>query len=67
MKTTNEILIEGYEILSEKLGLIDAEKFIDYIQRESFDYTKWQREFFKNKSALEINTDTLELRKNENK
>jgi len=64
MRTSNEILIEGYEILNEKLGLIDAEKFIAYIQREPFDYTEWQRKLFKNKSAKEISKEAMEFRKN---
>ena len=64
MRTSNEILIEGYEVLNEKLGLIDAEKFIAYIQREPFDYTEWQRKLFKNKSAIEISKEAMEFRKN---
>jgi len=64
MRTSNEILIEGYEVLNEKLGLIDAEKFIAYIQREPFDYTEWQKKLFKNKSAKEISKEAMEFRKN---
>ena len=63
MRTNNEILVEGYEALSEKLGLIDSEKFIAYIQREPFDYTEWQRKLLKNKSAVKISKEAMEFRK----
>jgi hypothetical protein len=34
----------GMQILIEKLGNIDAEKFISLILREPFDYTEWRKE-----------------------
>ena len=61
MKTSNEILIEGYEALTNKLGLIDAEKFIVYIQREKFDYTVWQKELLKDQSAKDISKKAAEF------
>jgi hypothetical protein len=30
--------------LLEKLGEVDAERFISMIKRDTFDYTEWQRE-----------------------
>lgn len=36
----------GIACLVEKLGVIDAERFIVEIKRDRFDYTKWQREYF---------------------
>jgi hypothetical protein len=33
-------------ILSEQLGLVEAERFIVLIRRESFDYTKWRQNIF---------------------
>jgi hypothetical protein len=32
--------------LSKHLGLVEAERFIMLIQREPFDYTKWQENLF---------------------
>ena len=37
---------EGMRILTEKLGPVEAERFIVLMNREPFDYTKWQRDLF---------------------
>ena len=44
----NETLLkrEGMKILTEKLGPVEAERFIVLMNREPFDYTKWQRDLF---------------------
>ena len=34
------------QILCEHVGVINAEKFLVMIKRESFDYTEWQREHY---------------------
>jgi hypothetical protein len=49
------------------LGLLDAEKFVVYIQREPFDYSEWQRNLFKGKSAKEISKLAMESLNKENK
>ena len=36
----------GMACLVEKLGIVNAERFIATIKRENFDYTTWQREYF---------------------
>lgn len=36
----------GFACLVEKFGIVDAERFIALIKRDSFDYTAWQREYF---------------------
>ncbi|MCL2472358.1 MAG: hypothetical protein FWF26_01655 [Treponema sp.] len=38
---------KGMNILSENLGLVDAERFISLILREPFDYTEWQQDLYK--------------------
>ena len=40
MRTDTEIKMSGYEILSNNLGMIEAERFISLIQRDKFNYTK---------------------------
>jgi len=37
----------GMKILKEKLGLMEAERFVTLILREPFDYTKWRQDFVK--------------------
>jgi hypothetical protein len=43
---TIELLARGMDCLIRNMGVVDAEYFIAAVQREKFDYTKWQREYF---------------------
>jgi hypothetical protein len=36
------------KVLSETLGVVEAERFITIILREQFDYTQWRQDLFKN-------------------
>jgi len=62
MRTDTIIRNEGMKILRDTLGLVEAEKFIMLIQREPFDYTKWQEDLFEDMSIEEISTKANELR-----
>jgi len=53
---------EGMKILSDNLGMVEAERFIMLIQRESFDYTKWQEDLFEDMSIKEISEKAAEFR-----
>ena len=53
---------EGMKILSDNLGIVEAERFIMLIQRESFDYTKWQEDLFEDMSIEEISEKAAEFR-----
>lgn len=44
MKTDTTIRKEGMSVLLEKLGSVDAERFITLIIREPVDYTEWRRD-----------------------
>ena len=47
MNNINTDIIEaGLACLFEHLDYIDAQRFIAEIKRDSFDYTKWQRQYF---------------------
>jgi hypothetical protein len=54
MKTDTLIKNEGMEILSKYLGMVEAERFIMLIQREPFDYTKWQENLFEDITIEEL-------------
>ena len=45
---------QGMRILSERLGLVEAERFIALIIREPFDYTKWQQDLYTDLSLKEL-------------
>lgn len=54
MNNAVEIMDTGFACLVEKLGVVNAERFIAMIKRESFDYTIWRKEYFKNMNLEEI-------------
>lgn len=57
--STAEILKSGMECLTDKLGVINAERFIATIIREQLDYTKWQKDYFDNMTSEEFNDKLL--------
>ena len=54
MLTDTLLRNEGMRILSDNLGLVEAERFISLIIREPFDYTKWQESLFEEMSLEEL-------------
>ena len=44
----------GMKYLTEKLGVVDAERFISLIIKEPFDYTTWHRSQFSGMTVREI-------------
>lgn len=63
MLTETEIKIKGIKILAEQMGKVDAEKFISILLREPFDYTKWQKDLFKDITVDELSSLAVEDRK----
>ena len=66
MKADALIKTEGMNTLIKNLGLIEAERFVMLIQKETFDYTKWQENLFNDMTIEEIYNNAAELR-NKNK
>lgn len=62
MITDEELKVEGLKVLTEALGDVQAEKFIALIIRSPFDYTKWQRKLWIEKSVEEISEAAMKLR-----
>lgn len=46
MTSDIEIMSRGISCLLDVLGEVETERFIAVINREKFDYTKWQRQRF---------------------
>ena len=63
MMTNTEIKVKGLRILTETLGLVEAERFVALIQQEPFDYTKWRDGLFEDLTVEEISQKAMELRK----
>ena len=54
MLTDTLLRQEGMSILSDRLGLVGAERFIALIIREPFDYTKWQENLYEDMTLDEL-------------
>lgn len=61
MKTDTELKMETINILINHLGLVETEKFISILQKEPFDYTKWQRGLWKDKTVKELSKEAMEF------
>ena len=57
MDRTVEIMDAGFACLVEKLGVVDAERFVATIKRDSFDYTIWRREYFEKMDLEQVSAE----------
>ena len=46
MQSNAVLLDKGMRILSEQLGMVEAERFIVALRREPFDCTEWRQNLF---------------------
>ncbi|MDR1873880.1 MAG: hypothetical protein LBQ90_02540 [Synergistaceae bacterium] len=67
MLTNTVLKDEGMRILSEQLGLVEAERFITLIRQESFDYTKWRQGLYKDVPLDIFLRDAQEYRNKQHK
>ena len=49
-----QLRAEGMRLLREKLGLVDAEVFINLLLKDHFDYTQWQETLWEGKTLDDI-------------
>jgi len=54
IKSENALRAEGMKLLIEGLGAVNAERFINYVKTDSFDYTEWQQDLWKGRTIEEI-------------
>ena len=64
MMSDTVLKCRGLDILTEALGLVDAERFVSLISRESFDYTEWQQDLYKDVSLDEFYHNVMNFREN---
>ncbi|MDX1960003.1 MAG: hypothetical protein SFU98_15660 [Leptospiraceae bacterium] len=67
MRTDTEIRLEGMKILFSNMDIVEAEKFISIIQRDKFDYTKWQQNLYEGFSVRELSRKAMLLREKKRK
>ena len=63
MRSEIEIAYDGMDVLIERLGMVEAEKFISMIHRESFDYTEWRKKLWPDKTVRELSREAMGYRK----
>ncbi|MCL2118719.1 MAG: hypothetical protein FWH27_09875 [Planctomycetaceae bacterium] len=56
------LLEKGMNILFERLGQVDAERFIYLVNKEPFDYTKWHQNLSEGMTGREISAAAMKLR-----
>ena len=49
----------GMTCLIEKLGIVEAERFISVLIREKADYTQWRQRYFDNVSSDDFHAAAL--------
>ncbi len=54
MTSTFELMDTGMKYLIERLGTVEAERFISIIIKEKSDYTKWRQQYFANITSDEF-------------
>ena len=54
MRTESVLRMEAMQYLIEKLGEVDAERFVSLINREHFDYTRWRKSLWADRNIDEI-------------
>jgi hypothetical protein len=62
MSTDAEVLIRGLRALVEAMGIVEAERFITLILRETFDYTQWQRQLWADRSVDALSKTAMAMR-----
>ena len=62
MRSDVELAYEGMTALIDRLGIVEAEKFIATVHRESFDYTEWRKRLWVDKSVREISSEAMSFR-----
>ena len=62
MATDQELKQEGMAVLLERLGIVEAERFVALLQRERFDYTLWRQGLWENMSVRELSDEATEFR-----
>ena len=61
MYTTTELMSLGMNCLVERFGVVDAERFITAVIRESSDCTKFRKTLFEGKTLEQIVDDAAEF------
>jgi hypothetical protein len=54
MRTDSALQYEAMNVLLDFFGAVEAERFISMIKRDTFDYTEWRRDLWKDMTIEEV-------------
>ena len=54
MRTDMTVRNDAMDALIRALGMVDAERFISMVKRDTFDYTEWRRGMWNDMTIEEI-------------
>jgi hypothetical protein len=67
MRTDLEITLDGMNVLIEKMGILEAEKFITLVNFKGFDYTLWRKKLWQPKTIGELSQEAMKTQSNNKK
>jgi len=56
----HELRQQAIQVLADKLGPVEALRFLALVSREPFDYQKWRKEYFSRYSLDDLLSDVRE-------
>ena len=65
MRADTALRVDAMDLLVKGLGEVEAERFIFLVKSDTFDYTEWQRDLWKDKTLEELFEDASAYSKNE--
>lgn len=57
IQSDSVLRVESINLLIKHLGAVNAERFINSIKNDHFDYTRWQRDLWRDQSIEEIHNN----------
>jgi len=67
MRTDSVLRHEVMNLLMRTFGLVDTERFISMMKRDTFDYTEWRRGLWNDMTIEEVFAEAAEHENNQTK
>jgi hypothetical protein len=67
MRADAEILHDAYSVLMSNMDIIEVERFIILVKRDTFDYTEWRKDLWENLSVREISQSAMNFARQKRK
>lgn len=62
MKSDVELRSQAMELLRTELGMVESERFVTMLTRDTFDYTRWRRNQWNGISVSQLAKESREFR-----